>query len=443
MPAIAALHDARRLPADLEIVGVGRSELSDGSLRSLLRQGVHERALDSPIIDRVVYRQADGGDAAALGRAIGTEPAVVYLAIPPSLLERYIGAIAEARLASGTRIVVEKPFGIDLRSAQRLNALLHRAFPEDAVFRVDHFLHKQTLQNLLGLRFANRVFEPLWNRDNVQQVEIRWDERVGLEGRAGYYDRSGALRDMVQNHLLQLVALIGMDAPASMSARDLRDRKVEFLRAVHRPTHDEVIAGSIRARYTAGRVGDRLLPSYVDEAGVDPGRWTETFAELTLYVDNWRWAGVPFILRTGKAMGQDKREIVIRFRDVPHLAFGGESQPSANVLRLELGPDRLALGLTINGPGDPFDLEGLELSAALAPDGLPAYARVLLAVLEGDPVLSIRDDEAEESWRIVEPILDAWSTRAIPMEEYAAGSSGPAGSRCTVDASPGGGPRDS
>ena len=356
-------------------------------------------------------------------------PVIVYLAIPPALLDRAIQTVHAARPADGTRIVVEKPFGDSLASAQRLNGLLHRAFPEEAVFRVDHFLHKQTIQNLLGIRFANRVFEPLWNRENVERVEIRWDERVGLEARAGYYDRAGALRDMIQNHLLQLASLVGMEPPATMSARDLRNRKVEFLRAVRQPMVDDVVSGSIRARYAAGRVGDRAFPAYVDEDGVDPARDTETFAEVTLWIDNWRWADVPFILRSGKAIGLDKREIVVRYREVPHLAFGSEFEPIPNLLRLELDPDRLALSLNVNGRGDPFDLEELELSADLAPDGLPAYARVLLAVLEGDPVLAIRDDEAEESWRIVEPILELWSSGAVPMQEYPAGSSGPVASR--------------
>jgi glucose-6-phosphate 1-dehydrogenase len=430
LPAIAALDNAGRLPDDVEIVGVGRSALTDEALRAVLRAGVRGSSLDAPVVDRVRYQQAEFDDVAAMRAVLGTDGlAVVYLALPPMLFEPAVRSIRDAGVVSGTRIVVEKPFGEDLGSARRLNRLLHDAFPEDAVFRVDHFLHKQTIQNLLGIRFANRVFEPLWNRDNVERIEIRWDERVGLEGRVGYYDRSGALRDMIQNHLLQLAALVGMEPPATMSARDLRDRKVEFLRAVHEPTRDEVAHGSVRARYGAGRIADRTFPAYVDEEGVDPARGTETFAEVTLQVDNWRWAGVPFVLRTGKAIGHDRREIVVRYRDVPHLAFGADFAPIPNVLRLELDPDRLALALNINGRGDPFDLEGLELTADLAPDDLPAYARVLLAVLEGDPVLAIRDDEAEESWRIVEPILEAWSSGGVPMGGYPAGSSGPPESR--------------
>ena len=436
VPAIAALDRAGRLPDHVEIIGVGRSALSDAALRRRLHQGVRGRPVDAPIVDRITYRRADVDDAAGLGEVLGADAAVIYLALPPAIAERAIATIEAVRPRPGTRIVVEKPFGEDLESAKRLNARLHDSFREDDVFRVDHFLHKQTVQNLLGIRFANRVFEPLWNRDNIEAVEIGWDERVGLEGRAGYYDRAGALRDMIQNHLLQLAALIGMEAPATMSARDLRDRKVEFLRAIHRPTVDDVVDGSLRARYGAGRIDDEVFPAYVDEEGVDAARGTETFAEITLFVDNWRWAGVPFVLRTGKAIGRDRREIVIRYRGVPHMAFDDAFEPTANILRMELDPDGLSLSLNVNGRGDPFDLEELELRADLAPNELPAYARVLLAVLEGDPVLSIRNDEAEESWRIVEPFLEVWSTDAVPMGEYPAGSSGPAGTRCMPATSP-------
>jgi glucose-6-phosphate 1-dehydrogenase len=227
MPAIAALHDAGRLPEDVEVVGVARSGHSTAELRALLRGGVQGESFESSILDRISYQQAQVDDVSAIREVIRTDrPSVIYLALPPGLFEPAIRSIESAGPAMGTRIVVEKPFGEGLASAQRLNAQLHGAFPEDAVFRVDHFLHKQTIQNLLGIRFANRAFEPLWNRDNIERVEIRWDERVALEGRAGYYDRAGALRDMIQNHLLQLASLVGMEAPATMNARDFRDRKV-------------------------------------------------------------------------------------------------------------------------------------------------------------------------------------------------------------------------
>jgi glucose-6-phosphate 1-dehydrogenase len=399
-------------------------------LRRRLGAGADSEGPSPRVLDRIRYHRAEVDDPAALAEVVRADgPVVIYLALPPSVFEATIKAVHEARPTAGSRIVIEKPFGEDLESAQRLNRLLHDAFPEDAVYRIDHFLHRQTVQNVLGVRFANRAFEPLWNRDHIERIEIRWDETVGLEGRAGYYDHAGALRDVTQNHLLQLACLVGMEPPATLGARDLRDRKVEFLRAVRRLAPIEVGERTVRARYTAGRVGDRELPAYVDEEGVDPGRDTETFAEVTLEVDNWRWSGVPFVLRTGKALGRGRREMVIVYRDVPHLAFGPEFQPVRNRLRFEIGPDRLALDVNVNGAGDPFDLEELELAAELSPDELPAYARLLLDVFAGDPTLSIRDDEAEESWRIAEPILAAWRAGSTPMREYPAGSDGPTASR--------------
>lgn len=431
VPALARLEDTGRLPAGIDIVGVGRSDLSNEELRRRLQPWLPVR--DKPgrtVLDRIRYQQAQVDDPAALAAVVRSDtPVIVYLALPPSLFAATIRAVHDALPATGSRIVIEKPFGEDLASAQRLNALLHASFPEEAVFRIDHFLHRQTVQNVLGLRFANRVFEPLWNRDHIERIEVRWDETVALEGRAGYYDHAGALRDMIQNHLLQLACLVGMEPPATMGARDLRDRKVEFLRAVRRLSPEEVGTRTLRARYTAGRIGPRDLPDYVAEEGVDPGRETETFAEVALEVDNWRWSGVPFVLRTGKAIAHDRREIVVVYRDVPHLAFGETFQPVPNRLRFEISPDRLALDVNVNGTGDPFVLEELELDADLSRDELPAYARLLLDVFDGDPTLSIRDDEAEESWRIAEPILTAWREGASPMLEYAAGSDGPPASR--------------
>jgi glucose-6-phosphate 1-dehydrogenase len=351
---------------------------------------------------------------------------VAYLALPPAVFAPTIEALAASGLPDGSRLVVEKPFGEDLTSAQALNHLLHRTVPESAVFRVDHFLGMQTVQNILGLRFANRVFEPLWNGQHIASVEIIWDETLTLEGRASYYDAAGALRDMLQNHLLQLLCLVAMEPPPTLDARDLRDHKVGVLRAVRRLTPAAVAAQTVRGRYSAGRIGARVVPAYVEEPGVDPRRGTETFAQVTLAIDNWRWAGVPFTLRSGKALHRERREVAIYFKPVPHLAFGQRTQPQGNVLRLTFDPDRVALGLNINGSGDPFALAPVELDLTLAPQELPAYARLLLDVVRGDPTLSIRDDEAEESWRIVEPILDAWAAGSVPLGEYPAGSTGPA-----------------
>lgn len=434
-PALGALHAAGRLPGDLAIVGVAREPWDTERFRRHIAERLARHAPDVPAAQRAAllgrwqYRRADvtdpAGAAAALEDAGG--PVVLYLALPPSVAVAAVRGLAGLGLPAGSRIVVEKPFGENLASARELNARLTTMVPEPAVFRMDHFLGKQTVQNIVGLRFANRILEPLWNSGHVERVSIIWDETLGLEGRAGYYDQVGALRDMIQNHLLQLLCLVAMEPPISLDERDLRDRKVDVLRAVRRLPPDVVARTTVRARYTAGRAGGRTLPAYVDEEGVDPARGTETYAAVTLWIDNWRWKDVPFVLRTGKALARDRREIAVHFRPVPHLIFGAAPEPSTNVLALTLDPDRVSIRVNLNGPGDPFELEPVELGLALAPQELPAYARLLLAVLEGDATLSIRGDEAEESWRIVEPILAAWAAGRVPLEEYPAGSDGPRG----------------
>jgi glucose-6-phosphate 1-dehydrogenase len=430
MPALARLHETGRLPDALSLVGAARDDWGTESFREHILERLDRHAADvrpdsrRAVASRLEYQRADVTDPAELVKVLGgvREPLIAYLALPPSVYAGTVRAVAAVGVAEGSRIVVEKPFGEDLRSAQALNRLLHGVVPETAVFRMDHFLGKQTVQNILGLRFANRVFEPLWNRTHIAGVEIIWDEVLALEDRAGYYDSAGALRDMIQNHLLQILCLVGMEAPISLDGRDLSDRKVDVLRAVRRLSPEEVARRTVRARYGAGRIGERAVPAYVDEPGVDPTRGTETFAQVTLGIDNWRWAGVPFCLRTGKALARNRREIAVYFQPVPHLVFGHTTEPAPNVLRFTLDPDQMSLRVNINGPGDPFILEAAELDLELAPHALPAYARLLLDVMEGDPTLSIRAGEAEESWRIVEPILQAWDAGLVPLGEYPAGS---------------------
>jgi glucose-6-phosphate 1-dehydrogenase len=432
MPALAQLHEAGKLPRGFAVLGVARHDWDIDTFRRHIQEKLEHHTDDvgsasrDALVSLLEYRRADGTDRGQIAKALEhvREPVVAYLALPPAAFPATIETLAATGLPQESRIVVEKPFGKDLASAQALNRLLHQSFPENAIFRIDHFLHKQTVQNILGLRFANRVFELLWNRDQIERVEIVWDESLTLEGRVSYYDRAGALKDMIQNHLLQLLCLVGMEAPLTLSERDLRDRKVDVLRAVRHLSPEEVRCWTVRGRYSAGRIGDRDVPAYVKEQGIDPARGTETFAQVTLWIDNWRWAGVPFVLRTGKALGRERREIAVYFRPVPHLAFEAK-EPPPNVLRFQLEPDRLAVGVNVNGPGDPFDLEHVELDAGFAPEELPAYGRLLLNVLQGDCTLSIRADEAEESWRIVEPILDAWAAGRAPLQEYAAGSQGP------------------
>ena len=428
MPALAQLHEVGQLPPGFSVLGIARDDWGTHCLREALERYAGDISLQSrnALVSSVEYRRAEVTDPGQVIAALQPlrEPIIAYLALPPRVFLPTLEALAGASLPQGSRVVIEKPFGEDLASAQALNRLLHQSFPENAVFRIDHFLHLQTVQNVLGLRFANRVFEQLWNRDHVERVEIVWDESLTLEGRASYYDRAGALKDMIQNHLLQLLCLVGMEPPLTLDERTLRDRKIDVLRAVRRLSPQEVERYTVRARYSAGRIGECQVPNYADEEGIDPARGTETFAQVTLWVDNWRWAGVPFVLHSGKALGRERREIAVHFRPVPHLAFEA-NDPPPNVVRLLLEPDRLAFGMNLNRPGIPFPLERIELGADFTSEALPAYGRLLLQVLEGDCTLSIRDDEAEESWRVITPILDAWAQGWVPLREYPAGSDGP------------------
>ena len=428
--ALAELVAGGMLPDDLAVVGVARDPWDETTFRRHAFERLTRHAPDLPVavrdglVERISYVAGDVTDPTVLAAAFGSDAgrSLAYLALPPSVFAPAIEAFASIGGSGGSRIVVEKPFGTDLASARALNELLHRHFPEEAVFRMDHFLGKQTVQNILGVRFANPLFQPAWNREHVVGVDIVWDETVALEGRAGYYDRTGALRDMIQNHLLQLLCLVAMEKPAALNAKDLRNGKVELLRRV-RP----VAAQSTRARYAAGAIGGRDLPDYADEQGVDPALETETFAEVTLFVENDRWHGIPFRLRTGKALGADRREIAIRFRRPTDPLFGYEGDPPVNQLVFQMNPDRMVLDLALNGAGDPFCLEPAELELTLAPQDLSAYARLLVEALEGDPALAIRGDEAEECWRIVEPIVAQWEKGTPPLLSYLAGSAGPHG----------------
>ncbi|MBB2976847.1 glucose-6-phosphate 1-dehydrogenase [Microbacterium endophyticum] len=350
----------------------------------------------------------------------------VYFAVPPAVAATACEALNGVDLPDGLVLALEKPFGTSQKNAEELNAKLAALLPERQIFRVDHFLGRSTLLNILGLRFANQVFEPVWSADHIAEVEIRFDESLGLEGRAGYYDKAGALRDMLQSHLLQVLAIVAMGPPASIDETDLRAATAAALRATH-VWDDDPVVNSGRARYTAGNIDDRDYPSYVDEPGVDPSRDTETLAEAKFEVRNARWAGVPFTLRSGKALSEPRTEIALKFRPVRHLpsGFAGAAEPS--VLRMSLGPDTMSLELNVNGGEDPFELQRVHLDAALGAGSLRAYAEVLSEVLDGEATLSVRGDAAEQCWRIVQPILDAWEANEVPLDTYPAGSRGPAG----------------
>ncbi|ALA59184.1 glucose-6-phosphate dehydrogenase [Nitrospira moscoviensis] len=431
MPALARVLDMGRLPQPFRILGLSYQDWTEEQFREhtaeqLERYSDADEDVRARLLRSLAYRCADVADRQAVIAAVRDceGPVAAYLALPSALFAPAIEALSQA-LPSGSRVVVEKPFGDSLESARALNRLLHRSFPEDAVFRIDHFLGMQPVQHVLGLRFANRLFEPLWHRDHVDRVEVVWDETLALEGRASYYDRAGALRDMIQNHLLQLLCMVAMEPPASLDEHDQRDRKVEVLRAVRRLSADEAARRTVRARYGPGRIGGRAVPAYTEEPGVDPARATETFAEVVLSLDNRRWAGVPFFLRSGKALGRDRREVVLHFKPSSYPTFDRNGPVEPNRLHLPLDTDRLVLHLNLNETNAPCDVRPIVLDTDLAPQQIPAYGRLLLDVLAGDHSHSVRDDEAEESWRIVEPILSAWEEGRSPLHEYPAGSAGP------------------
>jgi glucose-6-phosphate 1-dehydrogenase len=431
LPGLAALHASGYLGAGFRLVGADRSTWDTGRFRGWADEQLDRHAASAPadarkaVADSVEFRRADVTDPDEVGAAIAGEgPVAVYLALPPALFPAAVTSLHRAGLPAGSRIVLEKPFGEDLDGAVRLNRLLADLVPEQAVFRVDHFLAMTTVQNLLGSRLANRVLEPIWNSTHIAEVDIVWDETLALEGRAGYYDGVGALKDMLQNHLLQLLCLVAMEPPVSLDERDLRNRKVDVLRSVRPLTEADVLRRTRRARYTAGRIDGHQIPSYTGEDGVDPARRTETFAEVELELDNWRWSGTVFRLRSGKALGTDRKEVAVRFRPVPHLPFGEDEEALPNLLRFGLDPEDLTLHLTGTG-AHTHTLAPLTLSARMEPPELPAYGRLLLDVLAGNPALSIRGDEAEEAWRILAPVLSAWSRDLVPLQDYPAGSDGP------------------
>ena len=391
LPALGVLHAAGRLPAGFRVVGAARTQLDDEGMRRL--------AGDDLPADMLAYRSVDLSDAASLAAALdGTsEPVAAYLALPPGVFTTTIESLGEVGLQLGSRIIVEKPFGDDVESAHALNVLLEHACSD--AYRVDHVLGMATVRNLVAMRRENPVLERLWNSDNVEQVEILWEETLALEGRAGYYDNTGALKDVLQSHLLQLFALVGTEPPVPGDA-DLHERKLDVLRSCR-------VARSRRARYTSGTLADgREVRAYTEEDGVDPARCTETFAEVTLELETPRWAGTPFVVRTGKALAARRKLVLLRLRGGGELEFGIDG-PRDVVARLAGVADLL------------------ELRAPAPAERLPAYAHVLLDVLGGANALSVGAVGAEEAWRVVAPVVAAWEAGAIPIEEYAAGSSGP------------------
>jgi len=432
MPALGKLLDAEPQRRDIVLLGAGAEAWDDQTWRDRLKTSLSAAEVSTETIEALLattsYQQADVTSAQDLDRLVraATPAPALYFALPPAVTAKACDALADVELPEGTVLVLEKPFGTDVASAKKLNARLATLVPEERTFRVDHFLGRATVLNLLGVRFANRIFEPVWDNNHVASVDIVFDEKLTLEGRAGYYDKAGALVDMIQSHLLQVLALVAMNPVGEVSAFDLREAKAEVLRAC-RVWDDDPAASSRRARYAAGRIEGRDVPDYVEEPGVDPARGTETLAEVVLEIDSWRWSGVPFRLRSGKAVGVARKEVIVTFKEVPHLPTGLTGACEPDRLRLVMGPDAIALDLNVNGEDDPMGLDRVSLDTTLSPGRLPAYGEVLAGVLDGDPLLAVRGDTAVECWRIIDSVLDAWAKDATPMQTYAAGSQGPEG----------------
>jgi glucose-6-phosphate 1-dehydrogenase len=466
MPALYALAVDGLLPQHFAVIGAGRHQLSDSEFRAAMRDAVSRFArlrLDEEIWGRfaeglhyATFSEQDGGLEAvretleSVDRERGTAGnRIYYFAIPPSgfaplaeLLQRE-GLSREEEGGGFRRMVIEKPFGRNLATARELNAALHRAFDEQQIYRIDHYLGKETVQNVLVFRFANGIFEPIWNRRYIDHIQITVAETLGVEGRGSYYEETGALRDIIQNHVMQLAAVIGMEPPSNFEAETVRDEKVKLLRAI-RPIHPEdALLHTVRGQYAAGSVDGERVPGYREEPGVDPESLRETFVAMKLDVDNWRWAGTPFYLRTGKRLPSRATEIAVQFRRVPHSPFGGHRAmpgggppPDAiepNLLLLRIQPDEgISLRFGAKVPGQSMRIRSVNMDffygtsfQRASPD---AYERLLLECMLGDPTLFAREDEVEEAWRVCTAILDGW--RAHPPDRvncpnYEAGTWGP------------------
>lgn len=432
LPGLGTLLRARG-EQEIHLVGAAFDDLDDAAWRHRVREALSEGGCKDETAERMAastrFEHLDVTDADAMSAFLADlgasgNPIVLYFALPPAVSQRACEVLAGIEVPDRLRLAIEKPFGSSLESARAFNRLLTRIVGEDQIFRVDHYLGKATVLNLLGLRFGNRIFEPVWNAANIDRVEIITDESLALEGRAGYYDHAGALKDMIQSHLLLVMAIFATEQPARIDALELRDLMVHTLRATHVWTGPGEV-GSRRARYTAGTIGERAVPDYVDEPGVDPARQTETLAEITVEIRNARWSGVPFRLRSGKALGDGFRGIVVRFKPVSYQPAGFHNPAAPNLMVIGLTPETIGLGITTNGEGNRWDLEQTTLSAVLSESPVRPYGEILDGILAGDPLLSVRGDVAEECWRILTPVFESWADGSVPLDEYTAGSYGP------------------
>jgi glucose-6-phosphate 1-dehydrogenase len=447
LPSLYGLDADGLLPDDLRIVGTARTELDDDQFRQRASAALEEHLppdfFDSAVADRFLrrlhYVPLDINDSKGferLARTVGDpcDGVAIFLSTAPSLFKPTIDGLQAAGLACPTvRMALEKPLGTDLESSREINDAVGAAFPEDRIFRIDHYLGKETVQNLLALRFANLLFEPLWNRAHVDHVQITVAETIGVEGRGDYYDSAGALRDMVQNHMLQLLSLVAMEPPTDFNATAVRDEKVKVLRALRPITASDVEALTVIGQYTRGAIDGEPVPGYAEEIGHEST--TETFVALKAHVDNWRWKGVPFYMRTGKRMPERDTEIIIQFRDVPYSIFasrGATTKP--NKLVIDLQPqEQISLHLMGKAPG--LDRAGVKLREIPLDIGLAnafsesrrriAYERLLLDLIEGDPTLFVRRDEVEAQWSWIDRIRAAWAEKGMTPRPYPAGTWGP------------------
>src|SRR3954464_2595800 len=455
LPAIYNLAHEGALPEQFNLIGVSRGDQSDEEFREEARQAISEfsrRDADEKVLKALTERfrwvtgSFDDEDMyGALGQALdefdeaaGIEfNRLFYLSTAPGFFPVISEALGEHGLneneGSEVRIIVEKPFGTDLESAKELNRRVLAHFDESQVFRIDHYLGKETVQNMLVLRFANRIFEPLWNRSYVDYVQITAAEDMGIGSRAGYYDKSGALRDLIQNHMLQLLMILSMEPPVSFSADEVRDEKVKVLHSIPAPKPEEVKTMAVRAQYEEGASAGEDAKSYLEEQDVPDDSTTETYAAVKLMIDNWRWAGVPFYLRTGKRLARKITEIAVTLKPVPHLAFTqqGSLGVEPNQLVLTVQPNEgVSLSLVAKIPGArmsvrPVNMEFLYGTSFMS-QSPEAYGRLIMDTMRGDATLFARNDEVEAAWTIVDPILAAWQSQRGPIPQYEPGTPGPA-----------------
>jgi glucose-6-phosphate 1-dehydrogenase len=458
VPALFGLFREKLLPEGFAVLGISRTPYADDAFRDHLKDSARESeavkfdpASWDAFAQRLYYQPGDIGDLESAKTLAGRIRAVVkergipgnlifYASVAPKFYAPLVRRIGEAGLATASedlpgyrRVVIEKPFGHDLASARELTKVVSGVFREDQVYRIDHYLGKETVQNILVFRFGNEIFEPVWNRNYIDHVQITVAETLGVEGRGDYYDCAGAVRDMIQNHLLQLLALVAMEPPISLSAEDVRDEKLKLLRSVE-PIPDESVGDvCVRGQYAAGEVGGKKVVAYRQEKDVSPGSLIETYAALKLSIDNWRWGGVPFYLRTGKRLARGVSEIAIRFRPVPYLLFGdtGCGQLESNLLVLNIQPEEgIFLKVGAKSPGPSICVQPVEFQftyeRAFGARSQPAYGRLLLDAMLGDATLFPRDDTVGISWSLLGPLLSRWAENpGRDLFFYPAGSQGP------------------